>query len=134
MIRSSAPFNLQTTAGVSFPSILSLSSPLFQTFFRHFLRLLCFHSPSFSFPSVFYLSSFLPFVACSLLFSFCFCLHLSASLSPDVPSVFVLPLCSIYNQRGGRGTRPAEIKVYSFLMRVCVKKQDSWVEKGRYYR
>lgn len=100
--------------------------PFFLTFF--YLLILIFYIHSFlSCPSLFYISFFLPFVACSLLFSiFSKTLLLPAplffSLAPDLPSVFVLPLCSIYSQRGGRGTRPAEIKVDSFFMSVVKKK------------
>lgn len=113
--------------------------PFFLTFF--YLLILIFYIHSFlSCPSLFYISFFLPFVACSLLFSiFSKTLLLPAplffSLAPDLPSVFVLPLCSIYSQRGGRGTRPAEIKVDSFFMSVVKKKkQYTERERGRYPR
>lgn len=112
--------------------------PFFLTFF--YLLILIFYIHSFlSCPSLFYISFFLTFVACSLLFSiFSKTLLLPAplffSLAPDLPSVFVLPLCSIYSQRGGRGTRPAEIKVDSFFMSVVKKKQYTERERGRYPR
>lgn len=113
--------------------------PFFLSFF--YLLILIFYIHSFlSCPSLFYISFFLPFVACSLLFSiFSKTLLLPAplffSLAPDLPSVFVLPLCSIYSQRGGRGTRPAEIKVDSFFMSVVKKKkQYTERERGRYPR